>query len=293
MLSRSPARSGRLVSSSMGPAATAVPRSRTSRWVARRTTSSKSCVTSTSGMSSFAGGRRSHPGACGGSRGPPRRTARRAAARPDRGPARARPRRAAARRPTAAPASRRDVPTGARVEQVLRARAPLRRRTMAERRHDVAERGHVREQRVVLEDEADAAAVRRHLRAAAVSSHVHCRSARAPPGRAVQSRDRPEDGRLAAARRPEDRDTSPGAQVNDRSSGMGVVWRSATLRPRSATASHAAPHHGRDRQRDERHEQQDGRHQAGRAIVEGLHPIVDRDAERARLTRGCCRRPSG
>ena len=81
--------------------------------------------------------------------------------------------------------------------------------------------------------------------------------------------------------------TSPGSHVNSTSSGIGAGLPEAD---RQAPISHgAAPHgatsavvaisvgHGDGQQRRG--------HDAGAAVVEGLHAIVDGDAERARLAR--------
>ena len=165
--------------------------------------SAKSWVTSSVGSASpprTSAARRARAAACA-RRAPP--AARRAAAPAGRAPARAPARRAGARRPRACPgrSSARWRDPQALEQLVASARAPP-----AER--DVLRDRHVREQRVVLEDEADASAARAagRRRAARVDPRATSPSAMRPlsgrrsPATAAQHR------RLARARRPDERD---------------------------------------------------------------------------------------
>ena len=74
--------------------------------------------------------------------------------------------------------------------------------------------------------------------------------------------------------------------MNDTSSGTGVDCAIATDNTRLSTATpHAPAQHRGDGERDDGNRQQRGGHHTGRVIIEGLHPVVDRDAHRARFAR--------
>ena len=126
------------------------------------------------------------------------------------------------------------------IQQRFRARAPRGARAMPERRHHVAQRGQVREERVLLEDEPHRPAMRRRERPGdgvrpgfGARSHGRLR-------RSIEPRDRTQDGRLPAAGRPEDGQHVPrGARELD-------VERDGTLLmdgDRQAAVSHGEDRH--------------------------------------------------
>ena len=131
-----------------------------------------------------------------------RRAARRGAARPGRARARARARRAGARRRRAPPGGR---ARGARSPKRSRySSAPVPARVL-----DVLADGQVREERVVLEDEPDAAPVRRRATMPRPpSNHDLVADSDAARRRPHEPGDRAQHRRLAGARRPDERDAS-------------------------------------------------------------------------------------
>ena len=171
-------------------------------------------------------------------------------------------------------------------EQPFGAGAAFGGRAMAERRDHVAGRGQMRKERVFLKDEPDGAAMRRLERAGRVSVQVLA------PARTIACAgfDSPAIARrivvLPLPDGPKIASTSPASHENSTSSAIGVDWRRATERPASATTrTHAARQRGGERQRGDGDDQQRRRHHAGRAIVERLHAVVDRHAQRARAAR--------
>ena len=140
-----------------------------------------------------------------------RRAARRAAARPGRARARARARRAGARRRRARRAARR---RGGRCGSARAAR----RRAAAPPNATLARTRHVREQRVLLEDEADRALLGRQVDAGRASrTSVDRRARSGPSSGATQAGDRAQHGRLAGARRADERERlAPDGQAERR-----------------------------------------------------------------------------
>ena len=150
----------------------------------------------------------------------------------------------------------------------------------------VARGGQVREERVFLEDEPDRAAMRRRERARGrVGPRLGARS-HGGMRRPVEAGDAPQDGRLAAAGRTEDREhVARAARERD-------VERNRRRPDASVDRQAPVSHDARRTRRDSavvaisvatRDDQQRRRHHARAAIVERLHPVVDRDAQRARL----------
>ena len=194
-VSRSHGRSGRLVSSSSEPFASSCPARRITRCVANRTTSSKSCVTRTIGMSNGAADvvdlalkcrRRARSTAANGSssrrtrgsRANARATATRCRSPPDKDDGRRSTRSCRCTSSSSSSARRRRSSRG----------------PVAERHHHVAECREVREQRVLLEHESDRPPMHRHVHAGRrvqprLAAHRHACGLRG-----VQTRDASEDG---------------------------------------------------------------------------------------------------
>ncbi len=158
---------------------------------------------------------------------------------------------------------------------VRRARAisAFGRSTDREPERDVVPHRHVLERRVVLEDEADAALLRRERRRLLAGDHDLAGVGRLEP------RDHAQQRRLAAAARPEQR-RQRAALDRDRD----VVERHEVPEPlRDVTSSIATDSSLADRHEDERHDCEHGQREHGRSVRARLVEVLVRrlDVERA------------
>ena len=129
-------------------------------------------------------------------------------------------------------------------EQVGGAGLALGARTMAQRGHDVLERGQVREERVLLEHEPDGTVVWRQVDAVRGVEPGLAIDADPAVTRCVQAGNRPENRRLAAAGRAEDRQHVAGSAGEVDGEPDRAVLVSRDLQ---AAVSHGGSHAGRAR----------------------------------------------